>query len=145
MVGFKYKMSNIQAAIGCAQIERIDELIRRKREIYSYYRDRLAALPGLSMNPEPAGVVNGAWMPTVVFDPETGITRESLQAAFVAENIDARVFFHPLSSLSMFEERPQNLLAWSIPKRAINLPSFHDMVVAEQNRVVDVIERVLNV
>jgi perosamine synthetase len=145
MVGFKYKMSNIQAAIGCAQIERIDELTRRKREIYSYYRDRLATLPGLSMNPEPAGTVNGAWMPTVVFDPETGITRESLQAAFVAENIDARVFFHPLSSLSMFEELPQNLLAWSIPKRAVNFPSFHDMSEAEQDRVVDVIERVLNV
>jgi perosamine synthetase len=145
MVGFKYKMSNIQAAIGCAQIERIDELTRRKREIYSYYRDRLATLPGLSMNPEPAGTVNGAWMPTVVFDPETGITRESLQAAFVAENIDARVFFHPLSSLSMFEELPQNLLAWSIPKRAVNFPSFHDMSEAEQDRVVDVIKRVLNV
>jgi perosamine synthetase len=145
MVGFKYKMSNIQAAIGCAQIERIDELIRRKREIYSYYRDRLATLPGVSMNPEPAGTVNGAWMPTVVFDPENGVTRESLQAAFVAENIDARVFFHPLSSLSMFEDLPQNLLAWSIPTRAINLPSFHDIAEAEQVRVNDVIESVLNV
>jgi len=145
MVGFKYKMSNIQAAIGCAQIERFDELTRRKRDIFSYYRDRLAALPGLSLNPEPAGTVNGAWMPTVVFDPETGITRESLQAAFVAENIDARVFFHPLSGLSMFEDQLQNLLAWSIPRRAINLPSFHDISEAEQDRVVDVINRVLNV
>lgn len=145
MVGFKYKMSNLQAAIGCAQIERIDKLTRRKCEIFSYYRDRLAILPGLSMNPEPAGTVNGAWMPTVLFDPETGITRESLQAAFGAENIDARVFFHPLSSLSMFEKRPQNLLAWSIPNRAINLPSFHDMAESEQNRVLDVIECMLNV
>lgn len=145
LVGFKYKMSNIQAAIGCAQIERIDELTRRKHEIFSYYRDRLAIFPGLSLNPEPAGTVNGAWMPTVVFDAETGVTRESLQDAFVAGNIDARVFFHPLSTLSMFEARPQNLLAWSIPRRAINLPSFHDMSESEQNRVVDVIERVLNV
>lgn len=139
MVGFKYKMSNIQAAIGCAQIERIDELTRRKREILSYYRDRLAKLPGLSMNPEPAGTVNGAWMPTAVFDAETGITRERLQAAFAAENIDARVFFHPLSSLSMFEDRSQNLLAWSIPIRAINLPSYHEMTSLQQDRVINVI------
>ena len=41
MVGFKYKMSNIQAAIGCAQMERIDELINRKREILKYYRERI--------------------------------------------------------------------------------------------------------
>ena len=67
------------------------------------------------MNPEPAGTVNGAWMPTVVFDGETGVTREKLQAAFAAENIDARVFFHPLSSLPMFEDRPQNRYAWDIP------------------------------
>lgn len=144
MVGFKYKMSNIQAAIGCAQIERVDELTRRKREIFSYYRARLTPSPGVSMNPEPHGIVNGAWMPTAVFKPETGITRERLQAAFAAENIDARVFFHPLSSLDMFENRPQNVIAHSTPKNAINLPSFHDMSDAEQDRVVAVIARMLN-
>ena len=137
MAGFKYKMSNLQAAIGCAQIERIDELTCRKREIFSYYRDRLAILPGLSMNPESAGLVNGAWMPTAVFGSEIGITREILLAAFISENIDARVFFHPLSGLSMFEAQPQNLLAWSIPRRAINLPSFHNMTESEQDRVAD--------
>jgi perosamine synthetase len=144
MIGFKYKMSNIQAAIGCAQIERIAELTRRKREVFSYYRKHLIAISELSMNPEPEDTVNGAWMPTVVFNPETGITREILQAAFASENIDARVFFHPLSSLSMFNDQFHNVLAWSIPKRAINLPSFHDISEPEQVRVVDVIKCVLN-
>lgn len=144
MVGFKYKMSNIQAAIGCAQLERIDELTRRKHEIFSYYRDHLAILPGLTMNPEPSDTVNGAWMPTVVFDAETGATRQSLQTAFAGENIDARVFFHPLSSLPMFEQQLQNFHAWDIPGRAINLPSFHDITLAEQERVVDVVRRCLH-
>jgi perosamine synthetase len=144
MVGFKYKMSNIQAAVGCAQLKRIDELTRRKREILSAYRERLAELPGISMNPEPKGTVNGAWMPTVVFSPETGITREKLQAAFSAENADARVFFWPLSSLPMFEERKLNHLAWDIPSRAINLPSFHNITDAEIERVVSVIVSCLN-
>jgi perosamine synthetase len=143
VVGFKYKMSNIQAAIGCAQIERIDELIRRKREILSYYRERLDPYPALSMNPEPAGIVNGAWMPTVVFAPQTGVTRESLQAAFAEKNIDARVFFHPLSGLPMFEPQPKNIHALDIPGRAINLPSFHDETLDEQDRVVDVIMNIL--
>ena len=142
MVGFKYKLSNIQAAIGCGQVERIEELISRKREILHYYRERLAVLTGISMNPEPTGTVNGAWMPSVVLDPETGITRERLQAAFTAENIDARVFFHPLSSLSMFESQPKNIIAWSIPERAINLPSFHDMTVAQQDCVIDVMANI---
>jgi len=133
MVGFKYKLSNIQAAIGCAQVERIEELTSRKRRILQYYREHLAGLTWVSMNPEPTGTVNGAWMPSVVLDSEANITREKLQAAFTAENIDARVFFHPLSSLSMFESQPENMLAWSIPGRAINLPSFHDITVAQQD------------
>lgn len=143
-LGFKYKMSNLQAAVGCAQIERIDELTRRKREIFLYYRDNLANTSELSMNPELDGTVNGFWMPTLVFDQDTGITREHLQAAFASENIDARVFFHPLSSLPMFEKKPQNTVSWAIPERAINLPSFHDMRESEQDRVIDVIARLLN-
>jgi perosamine synthetase len=139
MVGFKYKMSNIQAAIGCAQMERIEELINRKRKILKYYRERLEKLHGVKMNPEPKGMVNGAWMPTVVFDGETDVTREKLQLAFAAENIDARVFFHPLSSLPMFEDRPQNRYAWDIPGRAINLPSYHGIQHEEQERVIKVL------
>jgi perosamine synthetase len=135
MVGFKYKMSNVQAAIGCAQLERIDELVARKRAILAGYRRRLAGVPGVSLNPEPDGTVNGAWMPTAVFSRETGVTREQLQRAFAGENIDARVFFHPLSGLPMFEPCRHNRHAWDIPGRAINLPSFHDVTDAEMDRV----------
>ncbi|MBT8592141.1 DegT/DnrJ/EryC1/StrS family aminotransferase [Polynucleobacter paneuropaeus] len=144
MVGFKYKMSNIQAAIGCAQMERVQELSSRKREILATYRERLAMLPGISMNPEPIDTINGAWMPTAVFAPNTGITREQLQAAFVAENADARVFFWPLSSLPMFEPVPTNTIAWNIPERAINLPSYHNIATDEIERVVAVIRSLIN-
>lgn len=140
VVGFKYKMSNLQAAIGCAQMERVEELTRRKREILAVYRERLEKLPGVRMNPEPAGTVNGAWMPTVVFAPETGITREKLQTAFAAANADARVFFWPLSSLPMFEPVKTNVKAWDIPGRAINLPSYHDILEYELDCVVNVIK-----
>jgi len=139
MVGFKYKMSNIQAAIGCGQMERIEELINRKRRILSSYLEKLARLPGISMNPEPEGTVNGAWMPTVVFEKETGINREKLLAAFAAEHIDARVFFWPLSGLPMFDPVHSNTNSWSIPDRAVNLPSYHDMTGDDLNRVARVI------
>lgn len=127
VVGFKYKISNIQAAIGCAQMERIEELIRRKREIFYSYRESLSKLSGVRMNPEPEGTIIGAWMPTVVFESETGITREKLQIAFLAENVDARVFFWPLSSLPFFKEQKLNKNSYRIPLNAINLPSHHDL------------------
>ncbi len=138
MVGFKYKMSNIQAAIGYAQMQRIDELIDSKREILRYYQDNLKFFSGLYMNPEPLGTINGAWMPTVVFSRETGVTREKLQEVFKSENIDARVFFHPLSSLDMFEDQKLNVNSWSIPLRAINLPSYHDLDKVSVERIIRV-------
>lgn len=139
VVGFKYKMSNIQAALGCAQMVRIEELMQTKRDILRYYQECLGALPGVALNPEPAGTSVGAWMPSAVFAPETGVTREKLQLAFQADNIDARVFFHPLSSLPMFDPVEANRVAWDIPTRAINLPSYHDLSLAEMDRVVAVI------
>jgi len=139
VVGFKYKMSNIQAAIGCAQMERIEELTARKREILTIYRESFRSLSFISINPEPVGTVNGGWMPTLVFEPEIGITREKLQDVFTEENADARVFFWPLSSLPMFEPVQSNMNAWSIPRRAINLPSYHDMSADAQERIIEII------
>ena len=143
MVGFKYKMSNIQAAIGCAQMERIEELISKKREIFAAYREGLTGISEIRMNPEPEGTVNGAWMPTVVFEKYTKITRKIIQQAFIKDNIDARVFFWPLSSLDMFENNLENTIAADISSRAINLPSYNDIANHELQLVVDVIYRVI--
>ncbi|BCI88883.1 hypothetical protein NIIDMKKI_40890 [Mycobacterium kansasii] len=142
MVGFKYKMSNIQAAIGCAQVERIDDLISRKREIFRAYQGGLAGVPGVSMNSEPTGTQNGFWMPTVVFEESTGVTTERLTATFAAENIDARVFFHPLSTTPPFAGSPGGKWAGNISDRAINVPSFHDITEIEQRRVVQVVREI---
>lgn len=140
LVGFKYKMSNLQAAMGCAQIERIDDLIRRKRQILAYYKDQLGGgADCISLNPEPEGIKNGAWMPTVVFSKKSGITRDKLQKAFINENVDARVFFWPLSSLGIFESVPININSYSIAARAINLPSYHDILNQDLDRVTKVL------
>lgn len=138
-VGFKYKMSNVQAAIGCGQMERIDVLIARKREILRFYRQHLEEVPLLRMNYEPENTVNGAWMPTVVFDPRCGISRTVLETAFARENADARVFFWPLSSLPMFAPVPQNAIARSLSERAFNLPSYHDISTDDLMRVISVV------
>lgn len=138
-IGFKYKMANIQAAMGCAQLERIEELVERKREIFTYYHTRLAGLQGLSMNPEKPGTVNGFWMPTLVFAKELGITRDDAIQRCQESNIDARVFFWPLSSLPMFESCPTNFNSYSICDRAVNLPSYHDISETELGRVIGIV------
>jgi perosamine synthetase len=139
-LGFKYKMSNLQAAIGCAQLERIDQLLAGKRRVFEYYARRLGDLP-LRMNPEPPGTVNGYWMPTFVVDPGVEFHREALLAAFTAEQIDGRVFFWPMSMLPMFDAQPTNEVSYEIYRRAMNLPSYHDMSDAQMARVVAVVRR----
>jgi perosamine synthetase len=143
VIGFKYKMSNIQAAIGCAQMERIDELISRKREIFDFYRQEFDGYNEITINPEPEGMVNGAWMPTVLFEKSKKITREKIQKAFKKENIDARVFFWPLSALECFDSVPENYFSQDIPNRSINLPSYHDITKKEMLSVCMVIKTLL--
>jgi len=142
-IGFKYKMSNIQAAIGCGQLERISELVQRKREIFHYYSEELRKFEGVKMNPEYPGTINGYWMPTVVFDAGLNVSHESLLAAFRQENIDARVFFYPLSSLPMFDDQRNNILSWDLPNRSMNLPSYHDLSLIDQARIIQVITKLV--
>ena len=143
MVGFKYKMSNIQAALGCGQMERIEELIADKRRVFQYYQRRLADLP-LAMNPEPAGTVNGYWMPSIVVHEGVSFDRERLLAAFKADNIDGRVFFWPLSMQPMFEGQRQNTVAYGLWPRAVNLPSYHGLGEAEMDRVCAIVRTCLS-
>lgn len=135
MIGFKYKLSNIQAAIGCAQMERIDELIARKRQIFEYYTKSFHDLP-VTMNPEHPGTVNGYWMPTIVVNKGVPFNRENLLAAFKTDNIDGRVFFWPLSMLPMFKEKRENIVSYGLYERAINLPSYHSITDNDIDRVV---------
>ena len=142
VLGFKYKMSNLQAAIGCAQMERIDKLIAGKRRVFDYYAERLRNLP-LNMNPEPEGTVNGFWMPTLVVNNDLAFDRAALLSAFKAEDIDGRVFFWPLSTLPMFEPKMQNKVSYQVFERAINLPTYNDLTETQMDRVIRLVRATL--
>ncbi|MCB4389455.1 DegT/DnrJ/EryC1/StrS aminotransferase family protein [Synechococcus sp. MU1617] len=128
MVGFKYKMSNIQAAIGCAQLERVDELVSLKRNIFSVYEERLFDLP-LNLNNQPKGCFNGYWMPTMVLHEEYSFCRDLLLDRLKSKGVDARVFFWPLSSINIKGRKASDepFLSESIYTRALNLPSSYCM------------------
>jgi perosamine synthetase len=83
-------------------------------------------------------------MPTVVFSDSSRITREHLVQAFHEQNIDARVFFWPLSSLGIFDAVEENRISRKISNKAINLPSFHDISTHEMDRVLDTLIRTIN-
>lgn len=129
-VAFKYRMSNMQAAFGLAQLERLDELVAKKRQIFRWYADRLGHVPGIQLNAEPGDIFHTFWMTSLVLAPEFGVTNRDVMAMFSDANIDTRPFFHPLSGLPAFSSREQaveaqarNSTAYSISARGLNLPS----------------------
>ena len=137
-IGYKYKMSNLQAAIGLAQIERVDELIAGKRRVFQHYAQAFREIP-VAMNPEPPGTTNGYWMPTIVVDSSKDFDRQRLLSAFQRRNIDGRVFFWPLSSLPMFEKVASNKSAYGLFERAVNLPTYHEITDSDLLRVVEIV------
>ena len=134
-VGFKYKISNIQAAIGCAQMQRIDGLIRRKKEILELYKNEFRNLnvPNHGFNQELEGCSIGAWMTTVLMaEPsENSTLSETLQYGLKSRGIDARPFFAPLSSTPPFQNLKNGHIrsqwAYRIPPVALNLPCSHEI------------------
>jgi perosamine synthetase len=127
-VAYKYKMSSMQAALGLAQLERVDELVERKREIFRWYETALANDLGIRLNAEPVGVFNSYWMITAVWDRSFGVKKNDLVLAMRERGVDVRPFFHPLSSLPAFTDHAsgapgRSVVSYDIGSRAVNLPS----------------------
>ena len=141
--GYKYKMSNLQAAIGCAQIERIEELVNKKRQIFKWYKEFLKDIP-CDLNPEAAETKNSYWLPTAIFHESIDFDREEFFNLMKANGIDSRPFFFPLTTLPMFEEKKENVIAYGLYKRGVNLPSFHDITESQVKRVTELLIKYLS-
>src|SRR5580692_9076704 len=83
-VAYKYKMSALQAAFGLAQLERVGELVERKRRIFQWYTEALRGLDGIVLNDEPPKVVNSYWMVTVIVDAKLGLDKTHVIAGLAA-------------------------------------------------------------
>lgn len=149
-VAYKYKMSSMQAALGLAQLERLPELMTRKREIFGWYRDCLSSVKGIALNVEPPGTRNAYWMVTVVWDKDLRLHRDEAMARLDAQGIACRPFFHPLSSLPAYASLEQceacqqrNPVSYSLAPRALNLPSALSLTAEQVKRVADALACVL--
>lgn len=149
-VAYKYKMSAMQAALGLAQLERVEELVSRKREIFGWYRDALAGVEGLTLNAEPPGTRNSYWMATAILALERGLCKEQLMARLSEQGIDSRPFFHPLSSLPAYaglaqaaEVQERNRVSYALAPLGVNLPSALNLSRSQVEQVSTAIGMVL--
>lgn len=127
-VAFKYMPFNLQAALGYAQFQRLEELVERKRWIWKSYVERLADIPDLYLNPEPEHVHNGVWCTALVLGKSHDLAKEVVMEKLTERGLPARPFFWPLSSLPAYPGRQEhgriaNPVAYDVSSRGINLPS----------------------
>lgn len=122
--GVKFKMSNIQAAIGLGQLERADELIEMKRRIFNWYEQGLADVPYISLNKEVMGARSIYWMCSLFLDESAPVTRDELIEKLREKKIDSRPVFPAISQYPIWgkSQNPQPT-AMRVGKQALNLPS----------------------
>lgn len=105
-IGYNYRMSNVLAGIGRGQLQVLDERVRRKREIFDYYREAMKDLPGISFMPEPEWSRSNRWLSVVVIEPGAfGADRETVRQALEMENIESRPVWKPMHLQPVFQNK----------------------------------------
>lgn len=126
-IGYKYKMSNLQAALGLGQIQRAEEIVAKKKQIFRWYEQRLKDVSEITLNVERPLTRSIFWMSSLVLSKSVAMTRDDFMKKMKERNIDTRPFFYPISSFPMFKGLSvNNPVSYDIPFRAVNLPSGHE-------------------
>ncbi|MDI6892269.1 MAG: DegT/DnrJ/EryC1/StrS family aminotransferase [Actinomycetota bacterium] len=136
-IGFNYRMTNLQAAVGVAQLERIEELIQRKREIAEIYASLLRDLPGVTLPPEASWAKNVYWMYSVLIEDDFGPKRDKVMTGLRERGVDSRPFFYPLHTLPPYNGGEKFPVAEKIARKGINLPSGVTLTKEEIGRVIE--------
>ena len=144
-VGYNYRLSNILAAIGRGQLKVLRERVRRKREIFVYYKEALKDLSGIDFMPEAEWGESTRWLTVITVDPQQfGATREDIRLALEEKNIESRPVWKPMHLQPVFQgcEYVGGAVAEKLFDRGLCLPSGTNMTDEQIDRVIDVIRMV---
>ena len=147
-VGYNYRLSNLLAGIGRGQMELLPERVKRRRQIFDWYREHLAAIPGITvaLAPEPAGSRSNRWLTTILLNPADpdapasaapAATPESLRQHLETRNIESRPLWKPLHLQPLFAEAPMygGAVCEDLFARGLCLPSGTAMTDGDLRRV----------
>jgi perosamine synthetase len=124
IIGYNYRMTNICAAIGCAQLERIDEILLKKKSVAEYYIEGIKDLK-IDYHRKTGNVKHSYWMFTILVNSEK--ERTELRKYLGENGIETRPTFHPVHTMPMYFEKSHYPVAEDLGKRGINLPSYPDL------------------
>jgi len=141
-VGFNYRMTNLQAAVGCAQLERLDEFVGCKRRIRRYYDERLAGRPGVRPFPRPEWTESACWLSGIVVERSDPA---AIRATLNALGVESRPFWRPIHQQAPYADAPRRDLAMTeaVWSKILTLPSSTGISDAELDEVVVAAEAAL--
>lgn len=145
-VGYNYRMSNLLAALGRAQLSRLDEMIGRRREMRQLYKDLFAAVDGVEIFGAAGDESDNVWLTSIVVDEEvSGWASADLAAALAAQNIESRPLWKPMHLQPVFAHHRGVISGASeaLFARGLTLPSGSALVPAQRERVTDAIDEFL--
>jgi len=128
IIGYNYRMTNICAAIGCAQLEKIDDILLKKRNVAQCYIDNLQSIP-IEYHKEIENVKHSYWMFTILVASEN--ERTKLRSYLKKNGIETRPTFHPVHTMPMYNTGEKFNIAENLGSRGINLPSYPDLSEAD--------------
>lgn len=131
-VGFNYRLTNVQAAIGVAQMERFDEIISNRQRVFDSYRQHLESLEQVTLQPVPKETVQAPWFFTLLLN---GADRDSLRDRLHDRGVDTRPFFVPMHQLPMYKTDQNLPVSEDISARGMYLPTFSQMTESQIEKV----------
>jgi perosamine synthetase len=141
VLGFNYRLTNLQAALGLAQIERADEILAAKRDLAKRYDDALRGVPGLTLPPDAEWATSVHWLYSILVDRDAfGMSRDELQRALDDRGIETRPFFVPIHEQPLYAHDARQLpVAEELARRGLSLPSAVGLGADEIARVAETI------
>ncbi len=141
-VGYNYRLSNLLAALGRAQLETLDVRIARLREVRALYQQALASLPGIQFMPEAEYGQSNAWLTCLLVDEKaSGTSRDQIIAALAAQNIEARPLWKPMHLQPVFSEARcfGGEVSEGLFIRGLCLPSGSNLTDSDVKRVIQAV------
>jgi perosamine synthetase len=124
--GYNFRMTNIQAALGCAQLERIEEIMQAKRRIFKSYSTALKG-SSVQLNQTNAWATNAYWLITARIKNLSEEKRDLLILELKKRGVDSRPFFYPMSALPYLPDTSNTPVTYQVFKEGINLPTYVDL------------------
>ena len=143
-IGYNYRLSNLLAAVGRAQLERLDDRVVKRRANFSTYRELLGDLPGLEFMPEPEYGRSNRWLTCLTLDRRSfGASPEQVRLALEADNIEARPIWKPMHLQPLYEScrvRKRGIAA-ELFERGLCLPSGSALTRTDLERIASIVRR----